>query len=56
MPMVANLSSCDGRLRTLGDGLDSLQRAEHVAPVATLPEEPAEWAPNLGEEVVTEIE
>jgi len=46
----------DGRLRTLGDGLDSFERAEHVALVASLPEEPAERAPNLGEEVVAEVE
>jgi hypothetical protein len=49
-------SERDGRLRTLGDCLDSFEGAEHVAPVATLPQEPAERAPNLGEEVVAEVE
>ncbi len=45
-----------GRLRTLGDCLDSFEGAEHVALVATLSQEPAERAPNLGEEVVAEVE
>jgi len=38
------------------DRLDSFECAEHVPPVATLPQEPAEWAPYLGEEVVAEVE
>ena len=40
----------------LSDCLDSFEGAEHVPPVATLPQEPAEWAPDLGEEVVAEVE
>lgn len=44
------------RLRALGDSLDSLEGAEHVALVATLPQDPTERPPNLGEEVVAEIE
>ena len=52
--------TCDWRieaeLRALRDRLDSLERAEHVAPVAALPQEPAERAPDLGEEVVAEVE
>ena len=43
-------------LRTLGDCLDSLERAKHVPPVATLPHEPPERAPELGEDVVPEVE
>ena len=46
----------DPRLRTLGDCLDSFEGAEHVAPVATLPQEPAERAPHFGEEIVAEVE
>ena len=41
---------------SLGDRLDALERAEHVPLVATFPEESAERAPDLGEEVVAEIE
>ena len=38
------------------DRLDSLEGAEHVALVATLPQEPPERTPDLGEEVVAEVE
>ena len=45
-----------GRSGTFGDRLDSLEGAQHVTPVATLPQEPTERAPNLGEEVIAEVE
>jgi len=45
-----------GRSRTLGDSFDSFEGAEHVTPVATLPQKAAERAPDLGEEVVAEVE
>jgi hypothetical protein len=51
-----NLTGPRGRLRTLGDCFNSFEGAQHVAPVATLPQKPAERAPNLREEVVAEIE
>ena len=42
--------------RRFGDCLHSFKGAEHIPPVAALPHESAEWAPYLGEEVVTEVE
>ena len=49
-------SVCPDRLRRFGHGLDSFQGAEHVTSVAALPQESTQWGPDLGEEVVSEVE
>ena len=42
--------------RSLRDHLDSREGTEHVPSVAALPEKAAEWAPDLCEEIVAEVE
>ncbi len=42
--------------RAFGDCLDAFEGAEHVTLVATFPQEPAERAPHLGEDIVAEVE
>ena len=43
-------------LRSLGGCLDSFEGAEHVTLITALPQESAERAPDLGEDVVPEVE
>lgn len=42
--------------RRFGDCLHSLEGAEHVPLVPTLPQDAAQWPPYLGEKVVAQIE
>jgi hypothetical protein len=53
---VAKYSGLEAALRTLCDHLDAFEGTEHVPPVAALPKKAAEWTPDLGEEIVAQVE